>query len=42
MTGEPHYSLRVEDYRVVIDWQRNEDPEILFVRRVAHRNNVYD
>ena len=42
MTGEPHYSLRVGDYRVVIDWQRNEDPEVLFVRRVAHRSNVYD
>ena len=42
MTGEPHYSLRVGDHRVVIDWRRNEDPEVLFVRRVGHRSNVYD
>ena len=42
MTGQPHYSLRVGDYRVIIDWQRDEDPEVLFVRRVAHRSNVYD
>ena len=41
MTGEPHYSLRVGDYRVIIDWRRNENPEVLFVRRVAHRSNVY-
>lgn len=42
MTGEPHYSLVVGDYRAVIDWRRNEDPEVLFVRRVGHRRNVYD
>jgi mRNA interferase RelE/StbE len=42
MTGEPHYSLRVGDYRVVIDWQRNKDPEVLFVRRVGHRSSVYE
>lgn len=42
MTGEPHYSLRVGDYRVVIDWQRNKDPEVVFVRRVGHRSNVYE
>ncbi|HET7325457.1 MAG TPA: type II toxin-antitoxin system RelE/ParE family toxin [Halococcus sp.] len=42
MSGEPHYSLRVGDHRVVIDWQRNKTPEVLFVRRVGHRSNVYD
>lgn len=42
MTGEPHYSLRVGDYRVVIDGRRNENPEVLFVRRIAHRSTVYD
>lgn len=42
MTDSPYYSLAVGDYRVVIDWRRNETPEILFVRRIGHRRNVYD
>jgi mRNA interferase RelE/StbE len=42
MTGEPFYSLRVGDYRAIIDWRRDEDPEVLFVRRVAHRSDVYE
>ena len=42
MTGQPYYSLRVGDYRAVIDWRRNEDPEVLFVRKVGHRRNIYD
>lgn len=42
MTSEPYYSLRVGDYRAVIDWRHNEDPEVLFVRRVAHRKNIYE
>ena len=42
MTGEPFYSLRVGDYRAIIDWRRDEEPEVLFVRRVAHRSDVYD
>ena len=42
MTGQPFYSLRVGDYRAIIDWHRDSDPEVLFVRRVAHRDNVYD
>ena len=33
MTGEPYYSLRVGDYRVIIDWRRDEGPDVLFVRR---------
>lgn len=41
MTGQPYYSLRIGDYRAIIDWRRDEDPEVLFVRRVAHRDNVY-
>lgn len=41
MTGEPYHSLRVGDYRVIIDWRRDEDPDVLFVRRVAHRSDVY-
>lgn len=42
LTDSPYYRLRVGDYRVIIDWQRNEDPEMLFVRRVGHRRNIYD
>lgn len=42
MTGSDYYSLRVGDYRAVIDWKRNETPEVLFVRRVEHRDNVYN
>ena len=41
MTGEPHYSLRVGDHRVIIDWRRDEDPEVLFIRRVGKREGVY-
>jgi len=40
MTGEPYYSLRIGDYRVIIDWRRDEN--VLFIRRVEHRRNVYD
>jgi len=35
-----YYRLRVGDYRVIIDWQRDDD--VLFVRRVGHRRNIYD
>jgi mRNA interferase RelE/StbE len=34
------YRLRVGDYRVLIDWQRDEG--LLFVREVGHRRNIYD
>lgn len=42
LTNSPYYSLRVGDYRAIIDWQHNEDPERLFVREVDHRSNIYD
>lgn len=42
LSGSPYYRLRVGDYRVIIDWQRDEDPETLFVRDIGHRRNVYD
>ncbi len=42
MSGEPHYSLRVGDYRVIIDWRRNEDFEVVFIRQIGHRSNVYE
>ena len=41
LSGSPYYSLRVGDYRVIIDWQREDDPEVLFVRDIGHRRNIY-
>lgn len=41
-SGSKHYSLRAGDYRAIIDWQRNENPELLFVRELGHRRNIYD
>lgn len=40
LSGVPYYKLRVGDYRVIVDWRRDED--VLFVRRIGHRRNVYD
>lgn len=42
LSGSPYYRLRVGDYRVIIDWQRDEDPQVLFIREVGHRRNIYD
>lgn len=42
LSGSPYYRLRVGDYRVIIDWRQDEDPETLFVRDIEHRQNVYD
>lgn len=41
LSNSPYYRLRVGDYRIVIDWQREENPEVLFVREIGHRRNVY-
>ena len=35
LSGSPYYRLRVGDYRVIIDW-RKDDGE-LFVREIGHR-----
>jgi len=40
LSGSPFYRLRAGDYRVIIDW-RKDDGE-LFVREIGHRRNVYD
>jgi mRNA interferase RelE/StbE len=39
LQDSPYYRLRVGDYRVIVDWQREDD--VLFVRRVGHRRNIY-
>lgn len=38
--GQADYRLRVGDYRVLIDWRR--DQGVLFVTEVGHRRNIYD
>lgn len=40
MSGRPYYRLRVGDYRVIIDWQKDKDR--LFIRSIGHRDGVYD
>lgn len=40
LSESSYYRLRVGDYRVIIDW-RKDDGE-LFVREIGHRRNVYD
>lgn len=40
LTGYPYYTLRVGDYRVIIEWDRDE--ETLLAGAVGHRRNVYD
>lgn len=40
LSASPYYRLRVGDYRVIIDWRK--DDEELFVRDVGHRRNIYD
>ncbi|MDY6765387.1 MAG: type II toxin-antitoxin system RelE/ParE family toxin [Halobacteria archaeon] len=40
LSGSPYYRLRVGDYRVIIDWKKDEGE--LFVRKIDHRDSVYD
>jgi mRNA interferase RelE/StbE len=42
LSDSPYYRLRVGDYRAIIDWRRDEDPEVLFVREIDKRPNIYD
>lgn len=42
LSGSPYYRLRIGDYRAIIDWQKDESPPVLFVRRIDHRDSVYD
>ena len=39
LRNSPYYRLRVGDYRVEIDWRKDEG--VLFVRRVGHRDGFY-
>lgn len=40
LSGEDVYRLRVGDYRVLADWDREEDT--VYVLTVGHRRNIYD
>jgi mRNA interferase RelE/StbE len=42
LSGRDDYVLRVGDYRVLIQWARNEDDDVLYVKSVGHRRNFYD
>lgn len=42
LSESPYYRLQIGDYRAVIEWQRDENPEVLFVRDIGHRRNIYD
>ena len=40
LKGYPYYSLRVGDYRVIIDWRKNRG--VIWVVAVGHRRNIYE
>ena len=39
LVGDPAFSLRVGDYRIIMDIQR--DKLLILVIRVGHRKNIY-
>lgn len=39
LVGNPYFSLRVGDYRVILDIK--DDKLIIFVIEVGHRKNIY-
>lgn len=40
LSGEDFYKLRVGEYRVIADWDREEGA--VYVLTVGHRRNIYD
>jgi len=40
LSGEDTHKLRVGDYRVIVDWDRQEDT--VYVLTLGHRRNIYD
>jgi len=40
LSGEDTYKLRVGDYRVIVDWDR--ETETVYVLTLGHRRNIYD
>ena len=39
LSNHPYHRLRVGDYRVIVNWERDEEIRVL---AVGHRRNVYD
>ena len=42
LSDSPYHRLRVGDYRLIIDRQREKNHEVLFVREIGPRRNIYD
>lgn len=43
LKGRDDYVLRVGDYRVLIEWRKNDDSaDELYVKSIGHRRNFYD
>jgi len=42
LTGRDDYVLRVGDYRVLVQWEKNDVEDVLYVKSVGHRRNFYD
>ena len=40
LVGEPYYSFRVGDYRLILDIQR--DKMIIFIIIMGHRKDIYE
>jgi len=40
LKGVPYFSLRIGDYRTIIDWRKDRDE--LWVVAVGHRRNIYE
>lgn len=40
LSGDDVFKFRVGDYRVITDWDREEDT--VYVLTVGHRRNIYD
>lgn len=38
--GRDLFALRVGSYRVIVDWDRDQD--VVYVHAIGHRKNVYD
>lgn len=40
LRGRDLFALRVGSYRVIVDWDRDQD--VVYVHAIGHRRNVYD
>ena len=40
LKGHPYFSLRIGDYRAIIDWRKDRDQ--LWIVAVGHRKNIYE